>query len=335
MINIITSLLLLIAILTNTAPTAGRVSVTRFEKAGLAYDLYLPLGTKKTSNKALLLAHGMVAEGGKSPLLVLVASNLAAVGRIPVMVPDNKGLMASQLGAYEVAEARLALIEMARLFPGKRRGVMSFCYANGVVLSALRGFDKCPVDFLVLWGSYANLTDATMYSLTGFYRLKDSLLYAEPDNDIRNRYFHQRYWYLPFQPHRREIIQTAVIKGNPAGLHGGEKPVFDFLRNTDHKKFNELFQRLPEGCKRWQQEMSALNNLGYLHIPAIFVHSKQDVVVPYQETVKLYDSYLGRKKVFLLDLLEHVDPLKFSNSLLESLRGILQYYRFLAALLAA
>ncbi len=331
--NFITAVFLLVAILTNTNPPDGRVLISHIDKPGLSYDLYIPAG--KISKKALLLAHGMVPEGSKSPLLALVAGNLASIAHISVMVPYNKGLMASQIGPNEVDETRLALNEMARIFPDKRKGIMSFCYANGVVLSALHGFEKCPVDFLVLWGSYANLTDATMYSLTGFYRLKDSLLYAEPDQDIRNRYFDQRYWYLSFEPKRREIVQAAVIKGDPAALRGDELSVYKFLRNNDHKKFNDLFSRLPAGCILWQESMSAAQNLSFLHIPVIFVHSKRDVVVPYHETVKLYDSYRGEKKIFLLDLLEHVDPLKFSNSFMESVRGIFEYYRFLVALLAA
>ena len=302
---------------------------------GLSYDIYLPAGKINASGKALMLVHGMVPEGSKSPLLKLVAENIAAIAHIPVMVPDNKGLMASQIGYDEAGEMRLAISEMGKIFPNQRKGIMSFCYANGVVLSALGSERKCPVDFLVLWGSYASFTDATMYSLTGFYRLKDSLLFAETDKDIRDRYFRLRYWYLPFTPHRREVVEAAVINNDAHGLRGDELPVFEFLRNTNYKHFDPLFKRLPAGCILWQNQMSATQNLSTLNIPVIFVHSRRDVIVPYYETVKLYDSYHGPKQIFLLDLLEHVNPLKFSNSFMESLRGIIQYYRFLANLLAA
>jgi pimeloyl-ACP methyl ester carboxylesterase len=173
-----------------------------------------------------------------------------------------------------------------------------------------------------------------MYSLTGFYQLKGSLLYADPDSGIRNRYFRQRYLYLPFKPPRRAIVEAAVIKNGPQGLRADEKPVFEFLRNTDYRHFNALFRRLPAQCIAWHNQMSAIQNISTLRIPVIFVHSKRDVLVPYYETVKLYNSYPGPKQVFLLNLLEHVDPLKFGNSFMESIRGIAQYYRFLFALLS-
>ena len=67
---------------------------------------------------------------------------------------------------------------------------------------------------------------------------------------------------------------------------------------------------------------NVLDIINNYNIPIMFIHGKEDLVVPVNMTIKMYESYKGPKKLLLVDGAGHidacrVDPIKYKEEIYE------------------
>ncbi len=312
-----------------------------FNEPGISYDLYRPADSSDENGKAIFLLHGMIEAGKNDPELVNFAEILSKTGFV-VFVPLNKGLSQFQIGHDEVGEARGALQRFNELFPDKRKGVMSFCYSNGVLAAACESDEKLlkKVDFFIFWGSYSSLLDMTLFNLAGYYKAGDKLMYSEPDAVVKGHYLAQKYWYLPYPSGRRERILKAVIKGDPSGLSAAEIKTFRFLRNIDYIKFDKYYSELPGYCREWVEYMAVDKRIKNIKARTIFIHNYFDSLVPYNESEKLFAlSGASDKKIYMPAAFQHFNRISAEAfgriSLVKRLKAFIVYYFFTQSVLSA
>jgi alpha-beta hydrolase superfamily lysophospholipase len=325
--NYIAGFAIFLSILLNGNFPWTRIEKRSFTSGGINYDVYSPA---KDAAKVLLLAHGMNKTGKDETEIVHFAETLARAGVI-VFVPENKGLADFRIGRQEVNDMRMAIDKMTELFPGKRKGVMTFCYANGVVAAALDGGRREKLDYIVLWGSYADYKDVMMFNLTGYYIVGNNRFYAEPDSSVIGHY-------IDFLvPEEKKDVRTAMKNGSAAGLSREDTAIYNFFTNRDYRKYDYYYARLPDSYHAWVNEMSVENRIKDIKCNVLFIHSKHDTIIPYYETLKLYDLCGSKhKELFLPDLFEHFDPLNLkgiSENELFNVKGFITYYRFIVSLL--
>jgi len=325
--NYFTGFAVFLSILLNGNFLWTRIEKRSFTSGGISYDIYSP---QKDAKKVLLLAHGMSKAGKNGNELVHFAKTLARAGII-VFVPENRGVADFRLGRSEVNDMRTSIDKMIELFPDKRKGIMTFCYGNGVVVAALDGGRREKLDYIVLWGSYANYKDVMMFNLTGFYIVGNNRLYAEPDDGVRGHY-------IDFLvPAEKKDVRTAIGNRSAAGLNREDTAIYDFITNRNYRKYDYYYARLPGGYRAWGNEMSVENRIKDIKCNVLFIHSKHDTIIPYYETVKLYGLCGSKhKELFLPDLFEHFDPMNLKGIRADELfnvKGLITYYRFLVSLL--
>jgi hypothetical protein len=333
----------------------------------ISYDVYMPAGKPGGVPRVLMVVHGMTAAAKNEPELVRFAEVMARANFV-VFVPEIKGIKRFQLGYDEVAEMSQAIRTMTGLFPEKRKAIMSFCYSNGVAARALEDFPDTTVDTVVFWGSYASLRDMSCYSLTGCYRAGNREIRVPPVAQVSIPFMMQKYWIDYFPRDRQEVLRkaleqkgrlrilTADERNNSAfpaeARHAGflidasmpprlsktEYTVYRFLKNQDPGKFSAYYNELPPQCRSWIEDMSVEKHVPHLHCNVLFIHSFYDSLIPYNETVRLYDlCKTSRKKMFIPAVFEHFEVIGVGgfirSNLLASVRGALLYYQFIVSLL--
>lgn len=338
MINYFLGIVFLISYLFNINPYSANIEKKSYDYEGLKYDIYGP-GDNASTGKVLLLVHGLTKDGNKDSELVKM-SEIIARNRIIVMVPDFEGIKGSQLGYDEVEDVKKAIEIMARLFTGKRKGVMSFCYSNGIVSSAVASSENIRIDYLISWGSYASLRDQLRYNITGYYKKNNEMMYAKTSEEVRRCYYNQKYWYADIPREEALKIKSALVSGEAGSFSASGDVVYKLLSNRKLADFDVLYDNLPEKTREWIRFMSPENYVDKLKCKTIFIHSYFDSLIPYDETIKLYDKCGStHKKLFVPYLFEHYEKIElkaFINAgVLKMAGGLMTYYLFVTSLLSA
>jgi len=325
--NYITGLAVFLSILLNGNFLWTCMEKRSFTSGGISYDIYSP---HKDAKKVLLLAHGMNRAGKNGNELVHFAETLARAGVI-VFMPQNKGLENFYMGRPEVNDMRMAIDKMIELFPDKRKGVMTFCLANGVVAAALDGGRREKLDYIVLWGSYADTKDVMMFNLTGRYIVGNNSLYTKPTRAVRSHYVNF------LVPAEKKDVRAAIKNGSADRLNREDAAVYNFITNSDYKKYDYYYARLPDSYHVWANEMSVENRIKDIKCNVLFIHSRQDKIIPYYETLKLYGLCGSKhKEIFLPDLFDHFAQLSLKGLSWKELfyiNHLFTYYRFVVSLL--
>jgi dipeptidyl aminopeptidase/acylaminoacyl peptidase len=107
-----------------------------------------------------------------------------------------------------------------------------------------------------------------------------------------------------------------------------------FLENRDPERFDALFDRLPASFRNDVAAFSPITVADHLAMPVILIHSTDDSVIPFTETLRLRDALLASSSVSvsLVSIFEHgaYKPLSWHNirqAYLPSLRDSLRFLR--------
>jgi hypothetical protein len=136
---------------------------------------------------------------------------------------------------------------------------------------------------------------------------------------------------------RRAGFIEALKKNDDAGLNSDEKRAFALLTNKKYMKYEELFNALPEAFKKRVGELSPINYVGMFTGKMTFVHCKDDALVPYYESIKLYEkSPSGDKKLLLLNLPLHTEDSQSMNTagIFSKLKYLYEFYLMTVDLLS-
>ncbi len=153
------------------------------------------------------------------------------------------------------------------------------------------------------------------YNICGYYPIpgKKELFYIQAIRDIAEVYYENFAEILP--PSRRLGFLSALKKNDSSGLNAEEKSAYALLKNQKYLKYNELFGALSERFKKRISELSPINYIGKYNCKMTIVHCKDDAMVPYYESIKLYQNSPSKnKKLLLLDLPLHTADSQSMNT---------------------
>ncbi|MFH0948479.1 MAG: hypothetical protein V1833_05730 [Elusimicrobiota bacterium] len=319
----------------------------------------------RPSHKVVMLLHGLVKDGKNDPRLVGLAKVFVRDG-YSVFVPDIEGLKNSQLGPDEVNEVHKYLAEMNRIFKESRiKGVMSFCYSNAPLIAALSSDEKLhqdviarapmnigargnldpnvtilpKLDFLIFWDGCYNLKEMFRYTLLGYYRTDGSgtTFIREPDVELKQAISNQKFFFTTSGTNNLQPTPCLLPAGT--SLVGSTKVGFNlsvqqFLSNQKPELFDAYYNKLPKTITDCIEFISPKNHFArgeqkFAEYPCkiFFIHTLDDPVIPYQETVQLYNSCSAKnKKLLLLSIYEHVEKKINLGNIMEVLRDMKNLY---------
>ena len=296
------------------------------EVAGRRYaaDRYTPA---EPADAALVLVPGAAPAGKDDRRLVAFATSLARV-RFEVLVPDIENLRALKVtpaDATAIADAvrHHAASDGSADGPESDRpvGVIAISYAAGPAVIAAVGDDiRHRVAFLYLVGGYYDITAATAYFTTGYYRASPAEAWREGRPDptakwifldanaerIQDPADQQRLEAIAVRKQRRLDADIAELK---AQLGPEGQSVLALLENRDPARVPDLIAGLPTGLRDDIMGLDVKSqDLSRLKARLILVHGRDDPVIPWSESAALAAAVPERQaRLFMPDNLAHVD----------------------------
>ncbi|MDI6777760.1 MAG: hypothetical protein QMD77_01055 [Patescibacteria group bacterium] len=283
-------------------------------------NFYRPNDRKK--HAAVIFVHGVNELGKDDPRIVNLAETFSRVG-FAVLVPGLPDMTPGKLNPEVISEIEASLRYIHSrddVVATDKIGALGFSIGSGPTLIAVSEIEKeFPIKFLVSFGGYHDLKEVISFSTTGHFTYQGQDHYIEPDPT--SRWFFVRY-YSDFLTNGndssilKQIARTKISDPGTdvADLSGQLSPegiaIFSLLTNTDPAKVSQLISDLPQQLQDFISELNPAEQVKMLKTNLFIVHSVNDNVIPYTQSLEL-ENYLKEKtktNFFLLSIFSHVNP---------------------------
>ena len=291
-----------------------------------------------------MLVPGAAERGKDDPRLIAFATSLARA-RFVVLVPDIESLRALTIGPDDVGRIADALRHLGARGDVPKPdalGLVAISYAVGpAILAALAPDLRERVGFVFAVGGYYDMTAAVTFFTTGKFREGPAAPWRHKTPNAYGKWVFLRAnagrlendrdrWLLAAMARRKLDDLAAPLDDLAARLGPEGRAVHRLLVNTDPEAVPALIAALPEGLRR---DMAALDlsraELARLKAELILLHGRDDVIIPYTESLALAAAVpADRLTLCLVDNLAHVrlGP----GGLLDSYRLLAAAYRLLS-----
>jgi pimeloyl-ACP methyl ester carboxylesterase len=251
---------------------ASAAPVARAVAPGL--DVYL--ASRHGAGSPLVLVHGFAPEGKDDPRLRRAAALFARAG-FDVAVPTIPGLTRGRLRVSDVAPVVTAL-EM------RGEPTIIVCVSVGAGPALLAAADprvRDHVAVILSVGGYASARELLRFYLTGEYAW----------DGIKGRARHDPALIRAFLDANHDLVAEA------GGLEAG-----------DGARAAALLEAPPAPLAALLNALSPERIAPEIRARLLLVHGRQDVAVPYTESLRLAAARPARTRVALVGLIDHVDP---------------------------
>jgi pimeloyl-ACP methyl ester carboxylesterase len=244
---------------------------------GAAVDRYTS-GSRELPAVPLVLVHGLTPDGKDDARLASAATLLARAG-FAVAVPTIPGLTRWRLRPddREPVIATLATVPAPSAMVGVSVG------AGVALLAAADGRVRDRVQMVVSLGGYASAVDLVRYYLTGEYVDRDG---------TRRRRVHDPELVRIFVDANRDLIDASARR---------------VLEATDPGHIAQALGELSPDLARLLDTLSPVRGANAVRADVILVHGRDDIAVPYTESVALRHARGARTRLVLVGLVEHVE----------------------------
>jgi pimeloyl-ACP methyl ester carboxylesterase len=239
---------------------------------GAAVDRYVALEAQ--SRRALVLVHGLTPDGKDDPRLAEAAALLARAG-FDVAVPTVPGLTRLRLRPddRDPVIATIAARDAPTVIVGVSVG------AGLAMLAAADARTRDRVELVLSLGGYASAPGLVRYYLTGEY------------GDGQRR------------THDPALVRMFV-QANGDLIDASARRV---LEARDPADVARGLERLSPSLARTLNDLSPIGALDDLRAPLVLVHGREDVAVPYTESIALAERRPDRTRLVLVGLVAHVE----------------------------
>ena len=223
-------------------------------------DLYTSSALRRPP--AMVLVHGLSAEGKDDPRLREAARLLARAGWA-VAVPTVEGLTMLRLRPDDAVAVR-ASVEALHAAGYRRVALLGISVGAGPALLAASDPALAPrLSAVLALGGYASAVELLRYTLTGSYAF----------GEVAGR-----------AATVREPAIAQFARANPELLdEAGQRLVV----NRDPAAVDERVRALPRASRDLLEALSPGRTIGSLRAPLFLIHGRQDPAVPFTESLRL------------------------------------------------
>lgn len=305
----------------------GYITKPNDNKKHPAILLYVPLARLQSGDTFLNVAMDSFAQAG-----FVVLSPFMEDRRFGVIEPSD---------IQVVRDSFLFLSNRPEVIKN-RLGIIGVSFGAGPAILAdstepLRSNTK----FLITVGGYYDLKEAAKFVTTGYYEYSKIKKQSKNIDDYARLIFSRSVIELLSDEQAKQKLNSIFLKSfrrenytqDLANLTPEEITVWNFLTNRDKNKFDFYYEQLPFEVKQKVENLNVGNYLDNIKAEIMFIHSTDDIAIPYTETLKLYDNFPNKKKARLLlsNVFVHASlvDLNFSNFVKIYIPNA---YRFLSAI---
>lgn len=292
------------------------------EVDGIKMETNLFRPNDKEQHAAIVYIHGVNDLGKDDPRLVNLAQTFTRAG-YAVIIPGLPDMSPGKLNPQVIPEIEESIKYMSGrkdIVDDKKIGVLGFSIGSGPSMIAVSNINpETTVSFLISFGGYWDLSEVIKFATTGHFSYQGQDHFIEPDS--QSRWFFVRYYsdFIENQNDSNVLKQIAAMKiadpnadvSNLADQLSSEgKSIYDLITNTDSVKVNELINNLPEKLKAFITALNPKDQVKTISSDFYIIHSLNDNIIPYTQSLELYDNYKGNAKteLFLLKIFSHVNP---------------------------
>jgi pimeloyl-ACP methyl ester carboxylesterase len=268
---------------------------------------------------AVFVVNGTVPEGRKLPEVRRLAEGFARAGYL-VVVPDLPGLTEDEITPDTVDETAEVAREVSELPDAEDGEVALVGVSTGATLSLLaaeRPSLEGRISVVAGVAPYADIRTVVNVATTGHYREGAGFRRHEADPFLSYAIARSLVAALPAGEDRRTLSGEfeGVDRGDPNPLAGlrsrqtkdlGPKAasVVRLLANEDPERFDELYERLPQGVRADLREFSPLAGEGRIRAPVEVATGPKDRYFPVSESYEL-ERIAPERRVTVTRALDH------------------------------
>jgi pimeloyl-ACP methyl ester carboxylesterase len=272
-------------------------------------DLWRPGGRIHARWPGLVLIHGLTPDGKRDARLAWTADRLARAG-FAVAVPELPALRAQRLRPDDALVVRDALERLAG-HPSVRPGPVAIIAVSVGLAPVTLALDEPAqaerVRVVVALGGYADARELIRYFTTGTYAFDGIAGRAVVDPALAGTFLARNLDLVP-DPRDRTAV-GSVLEGRPAGPDAGPgaRAVLALLQNRDPARVDALLDALPRETRALLEMFSPARHLGRTRARLLVVHGKEDLAIPFTESLRLAAAAPDRSRLVLVDLIGHVE----------------------------
>ena len=249
---------------------------------------------------AILLVHGLSADGRRQPDLARLARLLARQGSL-ALVPQFETLAAFKLDGSEVAAIVAALDHAAGL--AQPVAVAGFSFGAGPAL--LAAAERPDIRLAGSFGGYADLRAVIAFITTGadaepYNRWKLLQLLAELAGDARDRAG------LDAVARLRLANPSEDTSRQESELRADGRAVLALVRNRRPEAVHGLLAGLSADTHAALDRLSPLPVISRVRGRVLIAHGLADASIPYTESVRLAEA--ARTQAVILSTFHHTGP---------------------------
>lgn len=288
----------------------------RVGKRMLKPDLYRRKGPNSQLRPALIIFVPLAKEGKRDKLVTNFMEGMARLGYI-VMVPFWPNRPIGTIATTDTTDL-IASLQWLKSQPGvdpNRIGIVAVSYGVGpALLAASQPPIGSQIQFIAAIGGYADLKNVTRFAICG--RFNYGSIHGQ----------------LPPDPYLVQIMTNSAKRWRQT------KTLNNLFSAQTPKLFDQAFANLAKPIRRWFRELSPVTVANRVRTPLLILHSTNDTLVPYTESLRLYDAVKDHTQASLdiVDVFEHTvpipaTPINLFRIYLPNLWRIVRYiYRILA-----
>jgi acetyl esterase/lipase len=289
--------------------------------AQMGSNLYIPSGNSK--HAIIVYIHGISPLGKDDPRLDYLARTFSRAGFV-VLVPELPDMSPDKLSPDVIGEIEASIqyaYSRSDIVSDKKVGVFGFSIGSGPALIAIsRLKPKVPIRFIISFGGYYDLREVITFSTTGKFAYRGQGYFLEPDNQTR-WYFVQYYSDYIQNPNDTQILKNIAqakladsntdVSSLVGQLSSEGKAAYDVTANTDPSKAGMLLDNLPDQLKSLINSLDPTEQIQNISGNLYIIHSTNDNVVPYTQSLELYDYFKNKtpSQLVLLSIFSHVNPM--------------------------
>ena len=246
-------------------------------------DIYLP---NKESKKAVVIYVPLARGTRGDPTLINLAETFAKLN-VLAFVPFEKEKIIGLIDEEDIEDAVSAFLFLQNFTDAEKIGFFGISYGVGPVIAASADERiKDDVAFIFSLGGYYDLKNLIEFAFTGRFEYGGIKEKFEPDS------------------YTKEVLQTSLTE------------LTEFV--AEEETFEEFFAELPAEVKEKIERLSPKNYVRKLNpdTKIFIIHSPTDTLVPYTESLRLYDSLSEEQKkqtkIGIMDTFGHAVPQKLT-----------------------
>lgn len=270
----------------------------------------------------MLVYAPLAEEGRNNPLVINFLGGLARMG-YTVTAPFWLQRSLGNIYLTDIVDFKIALkwFKTQKYVLAKPIGIVAVSYGVGPAMVAIKKYSlEKEIRFLTLVSGFADLLETIKALITKKFQYKNIQDRMDPEpyaytvmlktaavwckNKKDQNIFSQINVRITENNFSQKISQISD------SLSDEGRKIIQWYKSRNTQEFSTRYKKLSQKIQEYFKDLSPQRNQAFPQVPTLILHSKKDHLIPYTESIKLYDSLKKKTKstLVLISAFDHTMP---------------------------